>query len=132
MGVASVGDCPLVQGQLVQMDAVTGRIQHTFNTVPDGCVGGGVWSSPTIDEAEGTVYISTGTIDRCQTHERYAIGLVELRTSDLSLIQSWQIPKSERIKDGDFGATPTFRNQRGYPDGGPCEQEWDILRVQTR
>ncbi len=116
MGVASVGDCPLVQGQLVQMDAVTGRIQHTFNTVPDGCVGGGVWSSPTIDEAAGTVYISTGTIDRCQTHERYAIGLVELRTSDLSLIHFWQIPKSERIKDGDFGATPTlFATSAGTP-----------------
>jgi len=116
MGVASVGDCPLVQGQLVQMDAATGRIQHTFNTVPDGCVGGGVWSSPTIDEAAGTVYISTGTIDPCHPHERYAIGLVELRASDLSLIQSWQVPKSERIKDGDFGATPTlFTTSAGIP-----------------
>ncbi len=116
MGVASVGDCPLVQGQLVQMDAATGRIQHTFNTVPDGCVGGGVWSSPTIDEAAGTVYVSTGTIDPCQPHERYAIGLVELRAADLSFIQSWQVPKSERIQDGDFGATPTlFTTSAGTP-----------------
>jgi len=116
MGVASVGDCPLVQGQLVQMDATTGRIQHIFNTVPDGCVGGGIWSSPTIDEATGTVYISTGTIHPCHLHERYAIGLVELRASDLSLIQSWQVPRSERIHDGDFGATPTlFSTSVGVP-----------------
>ena len=60
IGVSSFGDCPLVQGQLVQLDRTTGAVQHTFKTVPDGCIGGGVWGSPTIDAAAGTIYFTTG------------------------------------------------------------------------
>jgi polyvinyl alcohol dehydrogenase (cytochrome) len=113
MGVSSLGDCPLVPGRVVQLDPATGMIQHVFNTVPNGCRGGGVWSSPVIDETTGTVYISTGTKGPCATPELgkldiHSLAILELRASDLSLLQFWQIPKSERIHDGDFGATPTL------------------------
>lgn len=46
IGMASFGDCPTVQGQIIQLDAATGNIQHIFSIVPDGCTGGGIWSSP--------------------------------------------------------------------------------------
>jgi outer membrane protein assembly factor BamB len=46
MGVASFGDCPLVQGRLLQLDANSGALLHQFKVVPDGQVGGGVWNSP--------------------------------------------------------------------------------------
>lgn len=121
MGVSSLGDCPLVPGRVVQLDPATGAIQHSFNTVPAGCLGGGVWSSPTIDEAAGTVYVSTGTKGPCHTPQLskldvHSIALLELRASDLTLLQSWQIPKPERIHDGDFGATPTlFTTSTGIP-----------------
>ncbi len=113
MGESSLGDCPLVPGRVVQLDPATGTIQYAFNTVPNGCRGGGVWSSPTIDEAAGTVYISTGTKGPCATPELanldiHSLAILELRASDLSLLQSWQLPKSERIHDGDFGSTPTL------------------------
>ena len=65
IGVSSFGDCPLVQGQLVQLDRTTGAVQHTFNVVPNGCIGGGVWGSPTIDEAAGTIYFTTGNDGDC-------------------------------------------------------------------
>jgi outer membrane protein assembly factor BamB len=42
MGVASHDDCPLIQGQVVQLNAATGGLQHTFNVVPGGCTGGSV------------------------------------------------------------------------------------------
>jgi hypothetical protein len=113
MGVSSFGSCPDIPGQVVQLDPVTGTIQHVFNAVPPGCIGAGVWSSPTIDETAGTVYIATASKGPCPTHELaaldiYSEALLELRASDLSLLQSWQIPKHERIEDGDFGATPTL------------------------
>ena len=69
-GVASFGDCPLVQGQLVQMDATTGAIQHVANMVPNGCVGGGIWSSPTIDPSDGSIYVTTGTPNACHNPGR--------------------------------------------------------------
>jgi len=116
VGMASFGDCPLVQGKMIQLNASTGAIQHTFNVVPNGCLGGGIWSSPTIDAAAGTIYTSTGNPGTCSTSEHYTIALVELSASDLSFKQVWQVPTSEQISDGDFGATPTlFTNSTGTP-----------------
>lgn len=108
IGMASLADCPTVQGQLIQMDQVTGHIQHVFNVVPDDCRGGGIWTSPTIDEQTGKVYVSTGNPDPCWTGEPYASSLLELRASDLALIDSWQVPRSEWVVDSDFGSSPTL------------------------
>ncbi len=108
VGVASFGDCPLVQGQLFQLDAASGVIQHVFNVVPNGCTGGGVWSSPTIDEADGSLYFATGNAGGCSIAEPYAVAVVKVRASDLGYLDSWQVPASEQISDGDFGAAVTL------------------------
>ena len=65
VGVSAFADCPLIQGRLVQLDASTGRVQHTADMVPDGCTGGSIWGSPTVDEAEGALYVATGNPDPC-------------------------------------------------------------------
>jgi len=108
MGLASYDDCPLVRGALVQLDATTGAIQHTFYVVPGDCLGGSIWSSPTIDEANGTVYVTTGNNGPCSTTEIYAQAIIKLNASDLSFIDSWQVPTSQHGVDSDFGATPTL------------------------
>lgn len=108
IGVASLGDCPLVQGQLVQLNAWTGTVQHTFDVVPNTCIGGGVWDAPTLDTATGIIYFATGNAGSCATNESQAISLIAVRASDLSLISSWQIPPSQQIVDGDFGSTSTL------------------------
>ncbi len=107
VGIASFGDCPLVQGRLVKLDATSGVIQATFNVVQDGCTGGGIWSSPAIDEADGTLYFSTGNAASCST-QPYGIAIVELRLADLSVVGSWGVPLSSQVGDGDFGATPVL------------------------
>jgi outer membrane protein assembly factor BamB len=131
IGMSSFGDCPLVQGQLIQLDATTGSIQHTFNVVPSGCTGGSVWSSPTIDEAAGTVYISTGNQGPCSSSESNTIALVELSASDLSFIHHWQVPASQQISDGDFGSTPTLFTASGTPMVG-LENKNGIFYAFTR
>ena len=110
MGVSSFGDCPLIQGELVKMNAATGVIQGIFKNVPDGCIGGAVWSSPTIDTSTGDVFIATGTIHpQCPSPEPLTLSMIELRSSDLSLVGSWQLPPSDWIGDStDFGASPTL------------------------
>jgi polyvinyl alcohol dehydrogenase (cytochrome) len=108
-GVSSLSGCPQVQGKFVQMDASTGKVLHTFDTVPDGCTGGSVWGSPTLDIANNALYFGTGNWwPGCPTAERYAVALVKLRLSDLALLDSWQIPQPEQIPDSDFGTTPTL------------------------
>jgi polyvinyl alcohol dehydrogenase (cytochrome) len=109
MGVASFGDCPLVQGKLVAMDAATGAITHVANMVPTGCVGGGIWSSPAVDSSAGTVWVTTGTPHACSTGVVLAPAIVELRASDLALLGYWAVPvSSQGAGDPDFGTTPTL------------------------
>jgi outer membrane protein assembly factor BamB len=109
IGSSSFGDCPLTPGELIKMDAATGAIQHVFVDVPAGCVGGGIWSSPTIDTVRREIYVTTGTYpSSCPKPEPYAVGIVELRASDLAVMGAWQVPVADRASDGDFGATPTL------------------------
>jgi hypothetical protein len=108
-GVASFGDCPLVNGRLVQMDATTGAIQHTTYMAPPGCVGGGIWPSPTVDPSDGSIYVTTGTPSGCSTPGELAPAIVKLRASDLTVLSSWNLPQSAQgFGDADFGATPTL------------------------
>ena len=107
IGVASFGDCPLVQGRILQLNRVTGALQNTYDIVPNGCTGGGVWGSITVDAAAGTLYFDTGSPGDCPA----TLGgpdVMELRASDLSLVGSWVVPPAQQIGDADFGGTPTL------------------------
>ncbi len=105
-GVASVDDCPLDQGRLVQLDASSGAVLHTFDVVSSSCPGGGVWGSPTIDPADGSVYIVTGN-PTCDA--TMAPAMIKLRASDLTELASWTVPVSAQSQgDSDFGSTPTL------------------------
>ena len=84
IGLASLGDCPEVQGNLFRLNASTGAIQNTFNVMPSGCTGGGVWGSPTIDASDGSVYFATGNNDACSSSEPYATALVNVQASNLA------------------------------------------------
>jgi polyvinyl alcohol dehydrogenase (cytochrome) len=108
IGMASFGDCPTVQGQIFQLDAATGNILHIFSVIPDGCTGGGVWSSPVIDPQSGALYISTGNADTCPLSVGYSSSMLELRAADLSLVDFWKVPGPDCVIDCDFGAAPTL------------------------
>ena len=115
-GVTSFGDCPIVQGQMVQLDAVTGAITHIFNVVPSGCTGGGVSSTVAIDATVGTLYFATGNPGPCGSSEHYAPAIIELNASDLSVVGYWKVPASQQISDSDFMSTPTlFADSGGKP-----------------
>jgi polyvinyl alcohol dehydrogenase (cytochrome) len=108
IGTASYGDCPLVQGKLVAMDVSTGTILHTANMVPNGCTGGGIWASPTIDTSDGSIWVTTGTPPSCGLGG-YAPSIVKLRASDLTVLGSWTVPAANQAAgDPDFGSTPTL------------------------
>ena len=94
--VSSFGDCPLVQGKLLQLNRTTGALENTFDTVPNGCTGGGVWGSPTIDAAAGTIYFDTGNGGDCTSGEPLAPALIEVKAADLSLVGSWGVPPAQQ------------------------------------
>lgn len=109
IGLSSFGDCPLTQGKVFKINAETGAIQGTFKVVPDGCLGGGVWGTPTISPDGAKLYVATGTYRICNVNGAYSAGVVELRTSDMSVLSVWRIPYSEvHGTDLEFGSAPTL------------------------
>jgi len=105
VGLASFGDCPLVASGLFMLNAATGAVEHEFKTVPTGCLGGGVWSSPAIDSTENAVFVTTGNTT-CSTPLQEA--MLKLNASNLSLESSWAVPAGQRVNDSDWGSTPTL------------------------
>jgi polyvinyl alcohol dehydrogenase (cytochrome) len=106
--MASFGDCPLVRAFVVKLDAKSGKIQNTFYTVPENCVGGSVWSVPSIDPETGVLYVTTGNAEKCGDQAPYQNAILALNTKDLSYVDHWQVPQAEWVVDSDFGATPTL------------------------
>lgn len=113
IGSATTGEgadpsCKVIPGQFSELNGSTGAIITTYNTVPPGCTGGGIWSSPTYDASDGSIYLTAGTWGGCST-DHVSIGIVKLRASDLTYLDSWQIPLNQRLtNDADFAGTPTL------------------------
>jgi outer membrane protein assembly factor BamB len=107
-GVASLGDCPLVQGQVVKLNSATGAVERVFGVVPRGCVGGTVWGSVAIDPTTGLLYVGTGNQGACGVYEAYADAVIALRADDLALVGAWQATAALQFGDSDFGSTPTI------------------------
>jgi polyvinyl alcohol dehydrogenase (cytochrome) len=111
-GVASWNDCPDVNGSFVRVDAATGAIQATFTpSVPNKCVGGGIWSSAAADPITNAIYVGTGPTylradpsKACATPDQEAV--VRLNPTTLDLQSRWQLPADQAGFDLDFGATP--------------------------
>ncbi len=104
IGIASLGDCPLVQGQLLRVDLTTHAVVASVNFVPTGQVGGGVWTTPSIDTSTNTVYVTTGT--RNMASQTTSEAMVAVDATTLAIKSYWQIPLSAANADSDWGDSP--------------------------
>ncbi|MDQ6696751.1 MAG: PQQ-binding-like beta-propeller repeat protein, partial [Actinomycetota bacterium] len=106
IGVASNCDAPLVQGHLMKVNLTTHQLVGDYNLVPNGQVGGGVWTTPAFDAATNTVFMTTGTLnDYTQTQ---SMAIVALDGASLAYKSSWQLPFDASVSDADWGTTPTL------------------------
>ena len=110
VGVASLCDMPLVQGKLLRVNLATRQIVNTWKVVPDGQVGGTIWTKPVVDAARNTVYVTTGnradnSTGNTQTHGE---ALVAVDATTLAVKGSWSLPVSDPTPDADWGTGPTL------------------------
>jgi len=114
IGIASFGDCPLVQGQLLKVSLKTHQVAQALNFVPDGQVGGGLWSSPVLDPATNTIFAATGTGSFQQPLTQ---ALLAIDASTLQVKDEYKVPEGQTLPDSsDFGATPRlFQDAAGHP-----------------
>jgi hypothetical protein len=126
VGISSFNDCPMqVQGQVIEVkvdtstDPPTAQVIGNFATVPNGCTGGGVWSTPLIeitsDPTSPYIWVSTGNGNSCANGEPYALSLLELSGDLFQVLGSYQ--ETQFTQDDDFGAPPTFFTE--YLNGNP-------------
>jgi outer membrane protein assembly factor BamB/regulation of enolase protein 1 (concanavalin A-like superfamily) len=106
VGVASLGDCPLIQGQLLKINLTTHAIENTANLVPSGQVGGGIWTSPAYDPATGLIYTATGTENL--PSQKWAQAFLAIDPSTMEVVDSWKLPEYETVLDSDFGTSTTL------------------------
>ncbi len=108
IGIASNCDNPLVQGQLLEVSLATHQVVNTYNFVPNGQVGGGVWTTPTLDTSTtpATIFVTTGTLNDYTQSQSQAI--VAINSASLAYEGSWQLPFEAAVSDSDWGTTPTL------------------------
>ena len=106
VGIASLGDCPLVQGQLLKVNLTTHAIENTANMVPSGQVGGGIWTSPAYDPNTGLIYTATGTENL--PSQQWAQAILAIDPSTMDVVSSWKLPEYETVLDSDFGTSTTL------------------------
>ena len=116
IGVASLGDCPLVRGALVRID-VANPTQPRFRWLaPEGEVGGGVWSTPAIDPATNTVYVTTGTGEQDPDSGTWGGAMLALDATTLEINSYYFLPTNSVESDIEWGTSPTlFQTSYGLP-----------------
>jgi len=107
VGISSQCDHPLVRGGLAAFDQVTGNELATYFTVPDGSVGGSIWSSPAAT-SDGYVWVTTGNQDPNSPSAGDSDSVVRLQGTSLAKRGTWTVPVADQTLDGDFGASPTI------------------------
>jgi outer membrane protein assembly factor BamB len=112
IGIASDCDIPLVQGLLLKVDLSTHQLAGTLKLVPDGQVGGGIWTSPSLDPATNTIYVTTGTLS--EPTQIYAQAILAVNATTMAVTDVWQIPPDVAGIDLDWGTTPMlFTDAKG-------------------
>jgi len=104
IGVSSHCDDPLVRGGVIGYRQGTGKIIARYHDVPEGVVGGSVWSS--VAAGRRYVFASTGNGVDGATHPYDTVSVVELRARTLARVAAFRPPPSQQLFDADFGASP--------------------------
>ena len=112
IGIASLGDCPLVAGGIARI-ALDNSSQPPSPTirrlVPDGATGAGVWSTPAIDEQANLLYCTTGNgfAQNAATGE-WGSALLALDATTLEVKAHFFLPILPTEDDSDWGSSPTL------------------------
>jgi outer membrane protein assembly factor BamB len=106
IGIASRCGKPQVPGGIERISLTGGAELAYFNTSTPDPNGSSIWATPSLSANGTTIFVATGNPFKKLTAD-YDDSILALNASDLRVEHSWQIPASQIVEDGDFGATPT-------------------------
>lgn len=128
--VASDCDNPPYEGRLVAVDTATASITATFLTEgTSGLSGGGIWGwgGASADQSLAHLYVATGNTLGDNSNAGYGDQVVELSTSDLSVVGS-NLPDVPQ-GDNDFGGTPVLFDPSGCSPELAVENKTGVLVI---
>jgi uncharacterized protein (TIGR03437 family) len=109
IGIASLGDCPLIQGGLARIPLDNPSHPLIRRLVPDATIGASVWSTPAIDEAANLVYVTTGNaVNQDADTGEWGSALLALDAATLTVKAHFFLPILPTEDDADWGSSPTL------------------------
>ena len=118
IGVSAQCDHPLVRAGVKRFDQATGDPLTDYFTVPEGTVGGSVWSS--VAATPNAVFATTGNASAGISEDAYSI--VKLHPTTLARTAKYTVPGADRVPDSDFGASPVLFSSGGVQLVGACNK----------
>lgn len=105
LGVASSAHCDPVAGRVVAIDLATGAVQQKALVGP-GQRGSSVWSSISVAEDEGRIYVTSGNRVGPIGETPYSQSIIAMDARTLDIVDHWQNPTT--LENSDFGSSPTL------------------------
>jgi hypothetical protein len=91
----------------VEFNQDTGALEASWDSLPSGQLGASVWSSVAESTlGDGSSFATTGNA-QTTSQPPNAESIVRLSGTNLSLLDSWEVPASQQVNDSDFGASTT-------------------------
>jgi polyvinyl alcohol dehydrogenase (cytochrome) len=124
------------RGSVVALNAKTGAVEWKTYTVPPGDDGGGVWSTPAIDNSTGLLYVGTGPAYHAPAADT-TDAVLELDAATGAIVAGFQATAGDVSQgglglDADFGASPNlFTSPTGQElvgDGEKSGTYWALDR----
>src|SRR5260221_5981309 len=110
--ISSNCDNPFVPGRVVGLGLFDGSLTSQALLVtpewPHDSAGSGVWTSPSVDDANHDVFITTGSAN--QIDDGYAYSIVRLDLDSLAILESWKLVDADPLANADWGTSPTLFN----------------------
>ncbi len=115
LGIASLGDCPLVRGAVARIDPQNPQQPLVRYLVAEDAVGAGVWSTPAIDTATNTVFVTTGNAEFGQpaTPGNWTEAALSLDATTLAIKSHYMLSDEASDSDLDWGSSPTLFTPAG-------------------
>ncbi|MDQ6760089.1 MAG: PQQ-binding-like beta-propeller repeat protein, partial [Acidobacteriota bacterium] len=107
IGIASLGDCPLVRGGLARIDLARPATPIIRYLAPKDETGAGVWSTPAVDQTTGTVFVTTGTGEQDVKAGLWGGTLLALDATSLQIKAHFFLPTNSLEDDIEWGSSPT-------------------------
>ena len=117
LGIASLGDCPVVRGAIVRIDPQNPQQPRIRYFVPAGETGAGLWSTPAIDADANAIFVTTANGYEQNVDKGFWTGaFMKLDPNTFETKSYYLLPEADSNSDLVGGSSPAlFTPPGGMP-----------------